>query len=111
MGKAIGIIVLLAAVLGVILFLPTSTQAPGPAKPGNTGGEFSVALVTPGAVSGEGWSPSAYQGLKKIEAELGAKVSNTVAKDGAASEAFAAFRDFADRDTNLIIGHAGEWFD
>ena len=113
MGKALGVIVLLAALLGVILLLPSSTHAPSPANPGGTGtgGDFSVALVTPGAVSGEGWSPSAFLGLKKIEKELSAKISNTVAKDGAASEAFAAFRDFSDRGANVIIGHASEWFD
>jgi len=107
MGKAFGAIVVLAMVLAMVLFMSKNTVAPTT----RGGAVFSAALVTPGAVNDGGWSQSAYTGLKKIEKELGASVSTTVAKDGAASEAFAAFRDFAARDTDLIIGHASEWFD
>lgn len=114
MGKVAGVVVALVVILGVILMFGKPTEAPG--KPGGNapaagGGEFKAALVTPGAVNDGGWSQNAYLGLKKIETELGAKIANTVAKDGAASEAFTAFRDFADKDFNLIIGHASEWFD
>ena len=117
MGKALGIVVLLVIVLGVILMSGTSTQAPGPVKPvlpnavrtDGGSGEFKAALVTPGAVNDGGWSQNAFMGLKKVESELGSKVANTVA--GSAPEAFSAFRDYADKDFNLIIGHASEWFD
>ncbi|HYG75306.1 MAG TPA: BMP family protein [Planctomycetota bacterium] len=114
MAKALGAIALLVAILIVLLAMPKSTKAPGTGPveaPAENAGGFSVALVTPGAVNDGGWSQNAYQGLQKIEKELGAKIYNTVAKDGSAAEAFAAFRDFAGRGTDLVIGHASEWFD
>ena len=70
---------------------------------------FKVALVTPGAVTDGGWSQSAFDGLQKIQKELGATVSNTVAASPA--DAFDAFRDFSGQEYNLIIGHASEWYD
>src|ERR1043165_7594060 len=109
MGKALGIIALLAAILAVILLAPSSTQAPGPVKPGGSGSEFKAALVTPGAINDGGWSQNAYNGLLKMKQELHAEVANTVA--GSANEAFSAFRDYSNRNFDLVIGHASEWFD
>jgi len=71
--------------------------------------DFKVALVTPGAVTDGGWSQSAYDGLQKIQKELGASVSNAVAASPA--DAFDAFRDYSGQDYSLIIGHASEWYD
>jgi len=73
------------------------------------GGAFKAALVTPGAINDKGWSESAYNGLKKIETELGAKVANVVV--GNSKDAIDAIRDFARQDFNLIIAHGGEYFD
>ena len=81
------------------------TQAPAPASPN----DFKVALITPGNIDDGGWSQNAYEGLKKTEKELGASVANSVA--GSPAEAFSDFRNYADKGTNLIIGHASEWFD
>ena len=72
------------------------------------GEEFKVALVTPGEVNDGGWSQSAYDGLQKIHTELGAPVNNTVADSPV--KAYAAFRDFAGQDYNLVFGHASEWY-
>ena len=36
---------------------------------------FRVALLTPGSVSDGGWNQAAYDGLKRIQSELGAEVS------------------------------------
>jgi basic membrane protein A and related proteins len=81
----------------------------GGKKDGGGGASFRAALVTPGAINDKGWSENAYNGLKKMEKELGAKISNTVA--GSANDALAAFRDYASQKTDLIIGHASEWYD
>src|SRR6185503_8248086 len=43
-------------------------EAPGPKA------DFSVALLTPGPISDAGWNAGAYDGLKAIEKELGAKI-------------------------------------
>jgi basic membrane protein A len=84
----------------------TGGKSPEPAKQGDG---FKVALVTPGAINDHGWSQNAYNGLKKIEKELGATVKNSVA--GSPAEAMSAFEDFAGQNYNIVIGHASEWFD
>jgi basic membrane lipoprotein Med (substrate-binding protein (PBP1-ABC) superfamily) len=106
--------------LDVLAFIPCIAllflASCGGGKPasGTAGGdtgkpEFKVALITPGAINDKGWSQNAYEGLQKMEKDLGAKISNTVA--GSPNEAFAAFRNYASQGTNLVIGHASEWFD
>ena len=40
---------------------------------------------------------------------MGASVKNSVASS--ATEALAAFGDYASQDYNMVIGHASEWFD
>jgi basic membrane protein A len=109
----------LAVLLGTALAMlagcgtPSTTAAPSgegkPAAPVQKGGDFKVGLVTPGEVTDGGWSQSAYDGLQKIQKETGATVNNFVADSPA--KAFAAFRDFAGQDYNLVIGHASEWWD
>jgi basic membrane protein A len=78
-------------------------------NPGKSSDSFKVGLVTPGKINDGGWSQGAYDGLKKMEKDLGASVKNTVA--GSATEALAAFNDYASQDFNIVIGHASEWFD
>ena len=122
MKAAIVIAVLILGLLLILYATPQSkTSSPASAdasagklpaaQPDSTGAgaQFTVSLVTPGAINDGGWSQNAFEGLKKIEKELGAKVSNTTASSP--TEAFAAFRDAANRNTDLIIGHASEWFD
>ncbi len=108
-GGALILILLLGAALAAVLLFSRKTvvRTSGP----GIGAPMSVGLVTPGAINDGGWNQSAYDGLQRIQKELMASVSSTVAQDGSASEAFAAFRDFGSRNTRLIIGHASEWFD
>jgi len=108
MNKALGVIALLIVVLAIVLWpKPTANSTQNGGAASATG--FKVGLVTPGAINDGGWSQSAYQGLKNIEKETGAKISNSVA--GSANEAFAAFRLYAGENYNVVIGHASEWFD
>lgn len=107
-------LILIAAVAAALWMISTPAVVtvktmPMPAPVPNTGGSFKAALITPGNIDDGGWSQNAYEGLKKIEKELGAETAHSVA--ASPTEAFADFRNYADKGTNLIIGHASEWFD
>lgn len=77
------------------------SSAPNPIQ-----GELKVALLTPGSVNDSGWSSIAYEGLKAIEKELGAKVANQVTKDATIAD---AQRTFAKDGYQLVIGHGFEY--
>jgi basic membrane lipoprotein Med (substrate-binding protein (PBP1-ABC) superfamily) len=68
---------------------------------------FRVALLTPGSVADGGWNQGAYDGLRRIERELGAQVSHVETKTPAEFEE--AFRDYAARGYDLIFGHGFEY--
>src|SRR5262245_18913115 len=106
MGKTLSVIALLVMALGALLFLRPSPRVPLP-PPGAQ--NLKVGLVTIGAINAGGWSQSEYEGWKKIEKDLGAKISNTVAPS--ANDAFAAFRQYGSDQYNVVIGHARECFD
>lgn len=71
--------------------------------------KFKVALLSPGPVSDAGWNAIAYEGLKKIEAELGAQISQVETKTPAEFEE--GFRDYASRGYDLVFGHGFEFQD
>jgi len=77
-------------------------------QPGDDGA-FKVALLTPGPISDGGWNASAYDGLKRIEQELGARVSNV--QTGTPSEFAQGFRDYASQGYALVFGHGFEFQD
>jgi basic membrane lipoprotein Med (substrate-binding protein (PBP1-ABC) superfamily) len=70
---------------------------------------FTVALLTPGPISDAGWNAGAYEGLKKIEKDLGAGVSHVQVKSP--SEFEEQFRAYAAKGTNLVFGHGFEFQD
>jgi basic membrane lipoprotein Med (substrate-binding protein (PBP1-ABC) superfamily) len=76
------------------------------AKPG---GGFAVALLSPGPVNDNGWNASAYEGLLRIERELGAVKSQQQVKTPAEFED--GFRRNAERGAALVIGHGFEFGD
>lgn len=71
--------------------------------------EFRVALLTPGPISDAGWNAGAYEGLKAIEKELGAKVSHVQVKTP--SEFEEQFRAYATDGYSLCFGHGFEFQD
>lgn len=71
-----------------------------------TGNEFKVALLTPGPVSDAGWNALANQGLQAIAKDLGARTDSQEAKGTQIRE---AFRTYAQKGYNLIIGHGYEY--
>ncbi|MGH7495342.1 MAG: BMP family lipoprotein [bacterium] len=70
---------------------------------------FKVALLSPGPVSDAGWNASAYEGLQRIRAELGAEISQVEVKTPAEFEQ--GFRDYASRGFQLVFGHGFEFQD
>lgn len=98
---------LLPALLSAsLLAAPLSCGRPAPpqAREG-----FRVALVTPGPISDAGWNAGAFEGLKAIERELGAKVSHVQAKTP--SEFEEQFRAYAAEGASLCFGHGFEFQD
>ncbi|MFQ5514920.1 MAG: BMP family protein [Myxococcota bacterium] len=91
------------SLLGLIL----AFQGCGPSEREDAG--FRVALLTPGSIRDAGWNQSAYEGLLRIQDELGAEVAHQVTRTPQEFEA--GFRDFAARGFDLIFGHGFEFQD
>lgn len=64
-----------------------------------------VALLSPGSVNDQGWNALGYAGLKAVEKELGATVSQ---KQTTSPEFERDFRDYASQGYDVIIGHGFE---
>lgn len=71
--------------------------------------DFRVGLLTPGPISDNGWNAGAYEGLKKIEEEMGAKVSHVQVRSPAEHEEH--FRSYAEDGYDLVFGHGFEFQD
>lgn len=69
-------------------------------------GKLKVALLTVTDVNDGGWSAIGYEGLKAIEKELGAEISNQVTKDATIKD---TMRSYAQDGYNLVIGHGFEY--
>ena len=69
--------------------------------------EFAVGLLTPGAVTDGGWNQGAYEGLARIESELGARISHVETRTPAEFEE--AFRGYAADGFDLVFGHGFEY--
>ena len=65
--------------------------------------KFKVALLLPASITDGGWNAFAYDGLKAIEKELGAKISHIESRTPTDQEAH--FRDYAMDGYQLIFGH------
>ena len=71
--------------------------------------KFKVALLLPASITDGGWNALAYDGLKAIEKELGAKISHVESRTPTDQEAH--FRDYALDGYDLIFGHGFEYQD
>ena len=70
---------------------------------------FKVGMLLPGSISDEGWNALAHDGLKAIEAELGAEVDYVESLTPADWES--DFRTYAMAGYHLIFGHGYEYQD
>lgn len=68
---------------------------------------FKVALLTTGPVTDGGWNQSAYEGLQRIQKDLGAQVDK---QESLKPDQFReAFRDFASKGYTIIFAHGDEF--
>jgi len=82
---------------------PTETTPAPPPKP------FRVGLLTPGSINDGGWNALAWQGLQRIQKELGAEVSHQETKTPA--EMVEGFRAYGAKGFDLAFGHGFEYQD
>ena len=68
---------------------------------------FKVGMLLPGSISDQGWNALAHDGLKAIEAELGAEIDYVESLTPAEWEV--DFRTYAMDDYHLIFGHGFEY--
>jgi simple sugar transport system substrate-binding protein len=78
--------------------------------PAKAADQFKMGLLVPGSVADEGWNRIAYNALKKVEKDLGAKVSYVELQQNPASFE-KAFRDYAAQGYNVVLGHGFEFQD
>lgn len=93
----------ISLVLALALACGSETREPGSAQPD----AFRVALLTPGSPADGGWNQGAYEGLLRIQAELGAEISHVETRTPAEFEE--GFRDYAGRGFDLVFGHGFEY--
>jgi basic membrane protein A and related proteins len=79
-------------------------------RPALAADQFKMGLLVPGSVAEEGWNRIAYNALKQVEKQLGAKVSYVELQQNPASFE-KAFRDYAAQGYNVILGHGFEFQD
>ena len=72
-------------------------------------GTLRVALLTSGPVSDAGWYAGAYEGLQRIEAELGAQISHQ--QTATPAEFDEAFLAYASAGYDIVFAHGNEYQD
>ena len=95
-----------ASMVGAALLAAGCASAPEPTA---DDGVFRVALLHPGPISDGGWNASAFEGLERIEKELGAKISHV--QTSTPSDFEDGFRDYARQGFDLVFGHGFEFQD
>ncbi|QGP92276.1 Purine-binding protein [Neomoorella glycerini] len=70
---------------------------------------FKVAMLLPGSASDGGWSTSAYEGLMKIQKDLGAEVAFT--ENVKKNDQVQIMREYARKGFDVVIGHGFEFSD
>jgi basic membrane protein A len=78
------------------------TTAPPPAAK-----KFRVGLLTPGSITDGGWNALAWQGMQRIQKELGAEIAHQETKTPA--EMNEGFRAFGRQGFDLAFGHGFEY--
>lgn len=79
---------------------PADTEAPKKVK---------VAMILSGKVSDGGWNANAFSGLMAAEKEL--DIETAYSEDVQAPDAESAFRDYASKGYDIVIGHGSQYAD
>ena len=80
----------------------TTTAVPAPPK-------MKVGLLTPGSINDSGWNAIAYEGLLRLQRDLGAEISHQETKTPA--EMDEGFRSYGAKGFDLAFGHGFEYQD
>jgi basic membrane lipoprotein Med (substrate-binding protein (PBP1-ABC) superfamily) len=88
---------------------PASSGAPNAAGGAASADAMKVGLLVTGPVTDEGWNQIAYDGLKRIEQDLGAQVSHQITEKAEQFEE--GFRGYAQQGYRLVFGHGDEFSD
>lgn len=86
-----------------------ATEAAAPAA---SGAPFKVALIMPSTTTDYSWSQSMYDGLKKVQAEMGGESAMEIAVSEnlfQVADAGNAIRDYATNGYNLVIAHGAQY--
>ncbi len=94
--------VLCLALLGLSCGDPSGHESPVTSN-------FKVGLLTPGSINDNGWNAIAYEGLLRIQKDLGAEISHQETKTPAEFEE--GFRSYGARGFDLAFGHGFEFQD
>lgn len=103
------VLVLLTAFLALAACAPAApTAAPTAAAPAKV---FKVAVVMPSAINDLAFSQSMYDGLVKVQNDMGKDKFQFVYQDnmGVVGDAAAAIRDYATKGYDLVIGHGSQY--
>ena len=100
--------ILAISILALVSCVSVADSSP-PESESVQSGTFQVAILLPGPIDDTGWSQAGYEGLKFIEAELGAQVAYVAnaSEDEEAQEEI--LRQYAGAGFDFIIGHGGEY--
>ena len=72
--------------------------------------DFKMGLLVPGSIGEEGWNRIAFDAVKRVEKELGARISYVeLPENPAAFEK--AFRDYAGQGYQVVLGHGFQFQD
>jgi basic membrane lipoprotein Med (substrate-binding protein (PBP1-ABC) superfamily) len=91
----------------LIALLCVSCAAPESRAP--AAHRMKVGLLTPGSVNDNGWNAIAYEGLLRIQKELGAEISHQETRTPAEFEE--GFRSYGAKGFDLAFGHGFEFQD
>jgi basic membrane protein A len=103
-------VVLLFTLLTLLSCAQRETTASAPAEPATSAPAakpFRVGLLTPGSINDGGWNALAWEGVQRIERELGAEISHQETKTPA--EMTEGFRAFGMKGFDLAFGHGFEY--
>jgi len=90
-------------ILSILLFAcPQKTETPQKKT-------MKVGLLTPGSINDHGWNSLAWEGLQRIQKELGAEISHQETKTPA--EFVEGFKSFGAKNYDLAFGHGFEYQD
>ncbi len=99
-------------ILVAILAAGCAPAAATPTESAAASTVFKVAIVMPSAITDMAFSQSMYEGLKKVQTEMGGESAMEIAYSEnmfKVPDAAAAIRDYASKGYNLVIAHGSQY--